>query len=420
MEQEGLRRPFEPYDAAGADARGPRRPARARHVHDRPGHREGLRRRDLGRARAAGSAPGCTSRTCRAFVPAGSPLDRGAAQRGNSVYIPGRVAPMLPPELADDLLQPAAARRAALRHGRGALRRGSSRASPSSTARSSAATSGSRTGGREEILGGRARRSRGRAEALAARRPARGRATAAPLRARRAADRDAVRSTFAFDGQGGIERAWLETEPTAHALVEELMILANEAVGALLADRAPRCALPRARAARPAGVGLLLAKLADARGADAARARRATMTPGERGRARRRGDSERVTDYVEQSGPRPRGVSRARAPRAEAGALRPAQPRPLGPREPRVLPLHVADPPLSRPRLPPRAAARARRLGRAARPRTSRGRRAHLGERARGGAGRVPGRRASASRGCSSASSSSAAGRSRSTARSSA
>src|SRR5207244_6952483 len=37
------------------------------------------------------------------FVPAGSPLDRGAAERANSVYVPGRVAPMLPPELADDL-----------------------------------------------------------------------------------------------------------------------------------------------------------------------------------------------------------------------------------------------------------------------------------------------------------------------------
>src|SRR5205814_5883455 len=37
------------------------------------------------------------------FVPAGSPLDRGAAGRANSVYVPGRVAPMVPPELADDL-----------------------------------------------------------------------------------------------------------------------------------------------------------------------------------------------------------------------------------------------------------------------------------------------------------------------------
>src|SRR5581483_3475478 len=37
------------------------------------------------------------------FVPAGSPLDRGAARRAFSTYVPGLVAPMLPPELADDL-----------------------------------------------------------------------------------------------------------------------------------------------------------------------------------------------------------------------------------------------------------------------------------------------------------------------------
>ena len=36
------------------------------------------------------------------FVPAGSPLDRGAAERANSVYVPGLVAPMLPHSLADD------------------------------------------------------------------------------------------------------------------------------------------------------------------------------------------------------------------------------------------------------------------------------------------------------------------------------
>jgi ribonuclease R len=37
-----------------------------------------------------------------AFVAAGSPLDRGAAERSFTTYVPGRAAPMLPPELADD------------------------------------------------------------------------------------------------------------------------------------------------------------------------------------------------------------------------------------------------------------------------------------------------------------------------------
>jgi ribonuclease R len=42
---------------------------------------------------------------------------------------------------------------------------------------------------------------------------------------------------FSFDGEGGVEDAWLEAEPLAHSLVEELMILANECVGSLLATR---------------------------------------------------------------------------------------------------------------------------------------------------------------------------------------
>lgn len=37
------------------------------------------------------------------FVPAGGALDREAARRGNSVYVPGHVVPMLPPRLSADL-----------------------------------------------------------------------------------------------------------------------------------------------------------------------------------------------------------------------------------------------------------------------------------------------------------------------------
>ena len=37
------------------------------------------------------------------FVGAGSPLDRGAAERAFSVYVPGLVSPMLPPELSEEL-----------------------------------------------------------------------------------------------------------------------------------------------------------------------------------------------------------------------------------------------------------------------------------------------------------------------------
>ncbi len=38
-----------------------------------------------------------------AYVPGGSPLDRGARKRGNSVYLPDQVVPMLPERLSNDL-----------------------------------------------------------------------------------------------------------------------------------------------------------------------------------------------------------------------------------------------------------------------------------------------------------------------------
>jgi ribonuclease R len=70
-------------------------------------------------------------------------------------------------------------------------------------------------------------------------------------------------AVFRFDGEGGVADAWLEGEPHAHALVEELMIRANEHVGAFLASR--RCeALYRVHERPdPQAISLLLAKLAD-------------------------------------------------------------------------------------------------------------------------------------------------------------
>jgi len=68
---------------------------------------------------------------------------------------------------------------------------------------------------------------------------------------------------FAFDGEGGVERAWRESEPHAHMLVEELMIAANEAVASLLASRR-RGALYRVHERPdPQAIDLLLSKLAD-------------------------------------------------------------------------------------------------------------------------------------------------------------
>src|SRR5207249_965176 len=65
---------------------------------------------------------------------------------------------------------------------------------------------------------------------------------------------------FAFDGEGGIERAWRESEPHAHMLVEELMILANELVAELLAGRRREALFRVHERPEPQAVELLLAR----------------------------------------------------------------------------------------------------------------------------------------------------------------
>ena len=67
---------------------------------------------------------------------------------------------------------------------------------------------------------------------------------------------------FSFDGQGGVERAWLEGEPHAHMLVEELMILANECVGRLLSSRRREALYRVHERPDPQSIGHLVAKLA--------------------------------------------------------------------------------------------------------------------------------------------------------------
>ncbi len=196
------------------------------------------------------------------FVPAGTPLDHGAAERGFSVYVPGLVAPMLPHDLADDAcsLRPHQDRLtvtveipfdANLQAGEPLFYR--------SVIRSRARLT---YGQAERMLAGRERAEPEAEEGL---RLAERLATDLRLRrfARGALNIETREITFAFDGRGGIERAWSESEPHAHMLVEELMILANESVGALLAGRR-RDALYRVHERPdPQSVERLLSVLAD-------------------------------------------------------------------------------------------------------------------------------------------------------------
>ena len=232
------------------------------------------------------------------YVPAGSPLDRDAAERAFSVYVPGRVEPMLPERLSADLcsLRPNEDRRCVtvevlfdgdLVPGQPAFYR--------SLIRSRERLTYSRA---EAVLAGRERVDD---ELTAALRLAE--RLALELRRRRFA-RGSLRIEtgeieFAFDGEGGVERSWVQSEPHAHALVEELMILANEAVAALLAGRRREALFRVHERPEPQSIELLLAKLA-ALGVPTPPVPE-RLSPDEAARLAAR-VSERVAEYTAQSG----------------------------------------------------------------------------------------------------------------------
>ena len=150
-------------------------------------------------------------------------------------------------------------------------------------------------------------------------------------------------------------------------------------------------ALPRARAAGAARVQRLAEQLA-ALDVPTPRAARDAVAAAGRRRGRRALAARRRARAPH--GPRPGGAHLARAALAQAGALLAAQRRALRAALAALLPLHVADPALPRPDLPPRAARRDRGGGgRAGRVRDGGRRRVVLDPRARRGRDRAPGRR---------------------------
>jgi len=186
------------------------------------------------------------------FVGAGTPLDHGAARRAFSTYVPGAVAPMLPHELADDLCS--------LRPHRDRLCV-TVEIPPAGEPRFF-----------RSVIRSDARLTYGQAERREAPAPvleslALNDALAQELRKRRFA-RGALQVqtpevAFRFDGEGGVAVAWLEGEPHAHMLVEELMVLANEHVGRFLASRRRESLYRVHEPPDPHAVLMLVAKLAD-------------------------------------------------------------------------------------------------------------------------------------------------------------
>jgi ribonuclease R len=96
-----------------------------------------------------------------------------------------------------------------------------------------------------------------------------------------------------------VERAWIETEPLAHMLVEELMIAANEAVAELLAGRDREAVYRVHEQPDPQSVELLLAKLAELEVPTPPAPE--SLRPAEAAQLAAR-VSESVSRYVEQSG----------------------------------------------------------------------------------------------------------------------
>jgi ribonuclease R len=232
------------------------------------------------------------------YLRPGSALDRDAAQRGVSVYVPGAVEPMLPERLSNGLcsLVPLRDRycvtvevpfAASLEPGEPVFYR--------SVIRSSERLTYSHA---EAILAGRERADTGLTGALGL-----AQRVSAELRRRRyrrgALRIDTAEIAFAFDGAGGVERGWIEGEPAAHALVEELMILANEAVGRLLAGRRREALYRVHERPDPQAIELLLSKLGALEVPTPPAPER--LTPGEAARLAAR-VSARVTEYTRQAG----------------------------------------------------------------------------------------------------------------------
>jgi ribonuclease R len=185
-----------------------------------------------------------------AFVRAGTELDRGAAERAFSTYVPGHVAPMLPPELSDDAssLVPHQDRLCVTVEMPPGGEPLFYRSVISSSARLTYAQAERKKAAPEIVeqleLAGEL------ASTLRAARFARG-----------AVDVTTLEVVFSF-ADGHVSGARREGEPYAHMLVEELMIRANEHVAAFLASRGREALYRVHEPPEPRSVLLLIEKLA--------------------------------------------------------------------------------------------------------------------------------------------------------------
>jgi ribonuclease R len=165
----------------------------------------------------------------------GTALEAEAYRRGTSVYVPGAVEPMLPQALSNEAcsLVPHQDRSAVTVELEMEAERVVSASFHRTTIRSDARLE---YGQVDRIFAGDERAEDPWAEPLAA-----ARAVAASLRERRARrgslEVESDEPQFEFDDRGDVVGVERERQTESHTLIEELMILANEQVAALLAER---------------------------------------------------------------------------------------------------------------------------------------------------------------------------------------
>ena len=170
-----------------------------------------------------------------AYVRPGTALEAEAYRRATSVYVPGAVEPMLPQALSNEAcsLVPHQDRSAVTVELEMEAERVVSASFHRTTIRSDVRLE---YGQVDRIFAGEERAEDPWAEPLAA-----ARAVAASLRERRARrgslEVESDEPEFEFDDRGDVVGVHLERQTESHTLIEELMILANEQVASLLAER---------------------------------------------------------------------------------------------------------------------------------------------------------------------------------------
>jgi ribonuclease R len=169
-----------------------------------------------------------------AFVRPGSAVDREAYRRGTSVYVPGRVEPMLPVALSNDAcsLRPGVDRLAVTAEMELRGDRVTKARFFRSVIRSDERLDYDRV---DRIFAGTEQPQEPWAGPLAAAREA-----AAGLAQRRAGSALSIESAepeFSFDARGHVDSARVGEQTESHELIEHLMVATNEAVAKLLDER---------------------------------------------------------------------------------------------------------------------------------------------------------------------------------------